>query len=86
MAEDAGMTCQELVELVTDYLEDVLDQETRDRFEEHLALCPGCETYLQQMAETATRLGEIPVETLSGEAQTVLLTAFRDVRGGRTPM
>ena len=84
MAE--GMTCQELVELVTDYLEDVLDQETRDRFQEHLALCPGCETYLQQMAETAARLGEIPVETLSGEAQEVLLTAFRDVRGGRTPM
>ena len=86
MAEVAGMTCQELVELVTDYLEDVLDQETRDRFEEHLALCPGCVTYLQQMAETATRLGEIPVETLSSEAQAVLLTAFRDVRGGRTPM
>ena len=86
MAEEAGMTCQELVELVTDYLEDVLDQETRDRFEEHLALCPGCETYLHQMAETATRLGQIPVETLSGEAQAVLLTAFRDVRDGRTPM
>jgi predicted anti-sigma-YlaC factor YlaD len=85
MAEVAGMTCQELVELVTDYLEDALDPETRDRFEEHRALCPGCETYLQQMAETATRLGEIPVETLSREAQAVLLTAFRDVRGGRTP-
>jgi len=86
MAEVAGMTCRELVELVTDYLEDALDAETRDRFEEHLALCPGCETYLQQMAETAERLGQIPVDTLSREAQAVLLTAFRDVRGGRTPM
>lgn len=86
MAEVAGMTCQELVELVTDYLEDALDQETRDRFEQHLALCPGCETYLRQMAETARRLGEIPVETLSDRAKTVLLAAFRDVRGGRTPM
>jgi len=86
MAEVAGMTCRELVELVTDYLEDALDAEARDRFEEHLALCPGCETYLQQMAETAERLGQIPVDTLSREAQAVLLTAFRDVRGGRTPM
>ena len=86
MAEEPGMTCQQLVELVTDYLEDALDLETRDRFEQHLALCPGCETYLRQMAETARRLGEIPVETLSDRAKTVLLAAFRDVRGGRTPM
>jgi anti-sigma factor RsiW len=79
------MTCQELVELVTDYLEGALDPETRARFEQHLSLCPGCETYLEQMAETAARLGEIPVETLSAEARAVLLAAFRDVRGGRTP-
>jgi anti-sigma factor RsiW len=85
MADPAGMTCQELVELVTDYLEGALDPETRARFEQHLSLCPGCETYLEQMAETAARLGEIPVETLSAEAQAVLLAAFRDVRGGRTP-
>ena len=80
------MTCQQLVELVSDYLEDAVDQERRYRFEEHLALCRGCETYVGQMAETARRLGEIPVETLSDRAKTVLLAAFRDVRGGRTPM
>jgi hypothetical protein len=50
------------------------------RFEEHLALCPGCETYLSQMKETASRLGEIPVESLSAETQATLLSAFRDVR------
>ena len=79
-------TCRELVELVTDYLEGALDRETRTRFDEHLALCPGCETYLEQMAETAARLGEIPVETLSVATQAVLLEAFRDVRGGRTSL
>ena len=72
------MTCQELVELVTDYLEGALDEETADRFARHLSVCPGCEAYLNQMRETASLLGEIPVETLSDEMQTTLLDAFRD--------
>jgi anti-sigma factor RsiW len=72
------LSCQEFVELVTDYLEGALDDATRTRFEQHLAACPGCETYLDQMRETASRLGEIPVETLSPELRTTLLTAFRD--------
>ena len=76
----ADLTCQEFVELVTDYLEGALDDDTVRRFEEHLALCPGCETYLSQMKETASRLGEIPVESLSAETQTTLLSAFRDFR------
>ncbi len=74
----AALTCQEFVELVTDYLEGVLDEQTRTRFEEHLAICQGCETYLNQMKETSSRLGEIPVETLSAEMRTKLLSAFRD--------
>ena len=73
-----NLSCQEFVELVTDYLEGALDDAARTRFEQHLALCPGCETYLDQMRETASRLGEIPVETLSPEMRTTLLTAFRD--------
>ena len=76
----ADLTCQEFVELVTDYLEGALDEDTGRRFEEHLALCPGCDTYLSQMKETATRLGEIPVESLSAETQSTLLSAFRDFR------
>lgn len=71
------LTCQLFVELVTDYLEGALDEGTVRRFEEHLALCPGCQTYLSQMRETAARLGEIPVETLSPQAQRTLLHAFR---------
>ena len=76
----ADLTCQDFVELVTEYLEGALDEDTVRRFEEHLALCPGCETYLSQMKETASRLGEIPVESLSAETQATLLSAFRDVR------
>ena len=76
----AELTCQDFVELVTEYLEGALDEDTVRRFEEHLALCPGCETYLSQMKETASRLGEIPVESLSAETQATLLSAFRDFR------
>jgi anti-sigma factor RsiW len=74
----ADLTCQELVELVTDYLDGALDEETADRFERHLSVCPGCETYLDQMRRTASLMGEIPVDTLSEEAQTALLDTFRD--------
>ena len=76
----ADLTCQEFVELVTDYLEGALDEDTVRRFEEHMDLCQGCESYLSQMKETASRLGEIPVESLSPETQATLLSAFRDFR------
>lgn len=76
----ADLTCQEFVELVTDYLEGALDEDTVRRFEEHMDLCQGCQTYLSQMKETASRLGEIPVESLSPETQATLLSAFRDFR------
>jgi anti-sigma factor RsiW len=74
----AELACQDFVELVTEYLEGALDEDTATRFEEHLALCQGCETYLDQMKETASRLGEIPVESLSEEMQSTLLSAFRN--------
>jgi anti-sigma factor RsiW len=74
----ADLTCQEFVELVTDYLDGSLDEEAASRFEQHLARCPGCDTYLNQMKETASLLGEIPVETLSEEMQETLLRTFRD--------
>jgi anti-sigma factor RsiW len=74
------MTCQEFVELVTDYLEGALDPVTRARFEEHMELCHGCEVYLRQMEETAARLGSIPVDSLPEDAQSELLEAFRGFR------
>ena len=74
----AELTCQDFVELVTDYLDGALDEDAMTRFEQHLALCQGCETYLNQMKETASRLGEVPVESLSEEMQSTLLSAFRN--------
>lgn len=70
------MTCQELVELVTSYLEGSLaDADARD-FAEHLAQCPGCERYLDQFRVTIGLLGSLPEESLSGAAREELLAAF----------
>jgi predicted anti-sigma-YlaC factor YlaD len=72
------LTCQELVELVTDYLEGVLADEVRARFDQHLAVCPGCETYLDQIRVTASLLGDLSVDDITGEVRATLLSAFRD--------
>jgi len=82
MTEDTrrpGMTisCQEVVELVTDYLEGDLDEPTRAELEAHLELCPGCHVYLEQMRQTIGELGHVPVDTLSEQAQDELVAAFR---------
>ena len=51
------LTCRELVELVTDYLEGALDGATRRRVDEHLAACPGCTAYLDEMRVTIRLTG-----------------------------
>jgi len=71
------LSCQELVELVTDYLEDALPAELRARFEEHIAHCSGCTTYLEQMRATIRVTGTLTAESLSAEAERTLLDAFR---------
>ena len=71
------MPCRELVELVTDYLENRLSAADRARFEAHLAECEYCETYLDQMRQTIRTLGRLPEESLSPEARDGLLAAFR---------
>jgi anti-sigma factor RsiW len=71
------MPCRELVELVTEYLEDRLAPVDRERFEEHLEACDACRAYLEQFRRTISALGRLPVETLSPEAQRTLLDAFR---------
>lgn len=74
------LDCNEFVELVTAYLDRSLDAETEQRVVDHLALCDGCERYLDQFRQTIRVLGELPSERLSDEARNVLLDAFRDSR------
>jgi anti-sigma factor RsiW len=82
---DHGLTCRELVELVSDYLEGALPSAERTRFEAHIAACEHCATYLRQMCETLAVLGELPAETVSARAEAALRTTFREWKAGSAP-
>ena len=71
------LTCAQLVELVTDYLEGRLAPAERARFEEHLGFCDWCVTYLEQMRQTIRAVGRLKGEDLSPELQDKLLDVFR---------
>jgi anti-sigma factor RsiW len=74
------LSCREIVEMVTDYLEGDLDADTTTALEAHLDLCPGCVRYVEQISETVTTLGDVSSGNLSTEAQAGLIEAFRDFR------
>jgi anti-sigma factor RsiW len=76
------LTCRELVEVVTDYLEGRMPAERRLRFEEHVAVCDGCQTYLEQMQETIRLTGTLREDDVRPEARDALLRVFRDWKGG----
>ena len=76
------MTCQELVELVTDYFEGTLDLVERARFEAHVAECDGCRIYLQQMQQTISVCGMLTEESIAPEAKQELLQLFRNWKSG----
>jgi MFS family permease len=60
------LACKQLVELVDDYLEDVLSPEVKARFEEHLAGCDGCTTYLSQTQQIIAELRDLSAQTHGG--------------------
>jgi len=70
------MACRELVELVTDYLEERLPAHDRARFEAHLDDCPYCVNYVDQLRETLRLTGELREESLDPEVRAALLVAF----------
>jgi anti-sigma factor RsiW len=76
------LSCQELVELVTDYLEGTLPEAERERFDAHIATCAGCRMYVEQMRATLRVVGELTPESLNEEAEETLLRAFRTWRAG----
>ncbi|MEP6665156.1 MAG: zf-HC2 domain-containing protein [Nocardioidaceae bacterium] len=75
------MTCEEFVELVTDYLEGALDRETEGRFVLHATSCPGCENYLRQLRETISQIGSLPPQSFDPHVRDTLLAAFRNWPG-----
>ena len=78
MTDPIGMTCQELGELVTEYLEWAMPDEQRERFEQHLAACPGCADYVQQIRLTIRTTGQVAEASLEPRMRDALLAVFRD--------
>jgi len=76
------LSCQEFVELVTDYLEGALSAEETARFDDHIGRCTGCAAYLEQIRQTIALAGRLTPESLSPEAERELLEAFRGWRSG----
>jgi anti-sigma factor RsiW len=76
------LSCQELVELVTDYLEGALTAEEVTRFESHIGRCDGCNVYLEQMRQTIVMTGRLSWGALAPEAESALLNAFRGWHSG----
>jgi predicted anti-sigma-YlaC factor YlaD len=76
MAAAEELTCAEVVELVTDYLEHVLDSTTIKRFEEHLLECGGCTAYLDQMRTTVALTGRLRTDDLAPDVRLALIRAF----------
>jgi anti-sigma factor RsiW len=78
------MTCKQLVEWVTEYLEGALPAADRARFEEHLEECPGCRDYLAQFATTIRLTGRLPgaADGVPVETRRQLLRAFRELASG----
>ena len=74
----ATLSCQELVELVTDYLEDALPSEERARFENHLERCRGCTNYVEQIRTTIALTGRAHADELDPATCEAIVEAFRD--------
>jgi anti-sigma factor RsiW len=78
-ATQEPLTCQQLVELVTDYFDGALSPAERDRFDAHLKVCPGCEYYLEQIRITMRLVRDS--NELDGRPEVAaLLEMFRDYK------
>jgi anti-sigma factor RsiW len=80
MIDTEAFSCQELVELVTNYLEGALEPGDLRRFEEHISGCDDCTRYLEQLRVTIRLTGTLTIRDISPEAEETLVAAFREWR------
>ena len=81
MRSGAGAGSRRLVDLVTDHLEGALDAAAAAEFDAHLARCPGCDAYLEQVRRTVDLLGRVSLDRLPDAARARLLAAFETMLG-----
>ncbi|MDP9328350.1 MAG: zf-HC2 domain-containing protein [Actinomycetota bacterium] len=77
MSDAKDLTCRDVVELVTDYLEGTMPAADRARFEEHLMGCEGCGFYLDQVRTTIRVTGSIDEDSIPADQLEILTRAFR---------
>ena len=82
MSDRTVLSCQQVVELVTDYLDDALPQRKRVAFERHVAVCPPCRGYLGQLRRISQSAGALREDDVPEALRASLLSAFRDWDGG----
>ncbi len=82
MSTERTITCQELTEALTDYLEGVMAPEDSATLEAHLALCEGCVNYVTQVRQTIAATSRLRVEDVEATAPEDLLAAFRAWKRG----
>ena len=76
-------SCQEMIEVVTNYLDDALPHAEHERFERHLSYCAGCNTYVEQIRETIRQTGMVPrEESLPPALREVIVAQFRNWKRG----
>jgi anti-sigma factor RsiW len=80
-----GISCREVVEIVTDYLDGALAPEDAERMEAHLEACPPCVLYVEQIRTTRRLAAEAEAELAERPDREALLAAFRDFRRGAHP-
>lgn len=72
------LTCQELVELITDYVEGALDPERHAEVARHLSECDECLRYASQLQQTGRVLASMPADRLSERDRAALVAAYRE--------
>ena len=76
-------SCQEMIEVVTNYLDDALPPDEQQRFERHLSYCAGCNTYVDQIRETIRHTGMVPrEESLPSALREEIVAQFRNWKRG----
>lgn len=85
MSSEVPITCQQVVELVTEYLDGALPASDAARFEEHLVLCDGCAWYVDQIRMTIDAVGRAGEEDVPAGTREGLVAAFRDFRRSGGP-
>ena len=79
------IVCQQWVEVVTDYLEGTLPVALQDAADRHLADCPHCREYLEQMRRTVSVARGLRDDDVPPDVVDALTRAFRDYRSGGSP-